>query len=149
MGEINMPVKKKKAKKAVKKPVLLDVKLTKQQKTAVEYLKYDMDELDNKPRRLFESLRKFANAFLEDEEHRNDVLDSIDEWEDHYYRFLNIPDMMKDIADASKNTKRELGSRKETKWMSDENRSNYCDGLDEGCDEMTKKAIAILVDFNN
>jgi len=41
-------------------------KLTKQQLKAVKDLVYDLDELDNKPRRLFYTLEKLAFAFDKD-----------------------------------------------------------------------------------
>lgn len=66
-------------------------KYTKEQNEAIEYLVKDIDELNNKPRRLFSSLRKIANAFLDKKgnkmsEHLRRVLLNIDIWEEDFYK---------------------------------------------------------------
>lgn len=91
-------------------------KLTKKQLSALESLIYDLDELDNKPRRLFSSLREVADVFLsgkayedyQGKKHKKKVLSSIDQFEEYYYLFLNIPEIIKEVADAIISTKREL-----------------------------------------
>ena len=42
----------------------MKAKITKEQREAIEYLSLDIDELMDKPRRLFGSLTKFADWFL-------------------------------------------------------------------------------------
>jgi len=42
-------------------------KLTKQQLKALNNLHYELDELDNKPRKLYYALEKFASAFGKDD----------------------------------------------------------------------------------
>ena len=59
-------------------------KLNKQQAEALETLLTDLDELENKPRRLFYALEKFAFAFK-----KEDVVPSIREAEDLMYQHIN------------------------------------------------------------
>jgi hypothetical protein len=125
------------------------MKLNKKQTTAISNLKYDIDELDNKPRRLFDSLRGFAEAFLEDdEEHLNEVIDSINQYEDYYYLFYSVPEIMKEIGVSARETKRELLSVSKNEDMSDDEFSYYSDGVNNACNEMVKKIINNLAEFN-
>jgi len=130
-------------------------KYTKKQIEAISYLVSDLDELDNKPRRLFESLRKVVEEFIiadkkdkEGKEYKLEILDSIDEFERIYYRFLNVPDLMRDVGQSSKDTIRELTSRKEIAYMDDDSQSSYCRGVEEACQEMVKNLVADLLDLN-
>lgn len=64
---------------------------TKKQHDAIHNVKMDIDELDNKPRRLYSAMREFAEAFIvDDDRHLADVINSIDHAEDMYYqRYCN------------------------------------------------------------
>lgn len=79
--------------------------LTKEQRKAVDMLALDIDELDNKPRRLFSALRDFAKAFVvipkknfyAQKLHLKDIIDSIDQMEHYYYQIKGVPDYARDI----------------------------------------------------
>ena len=130
------------------------MKLNKKQINAVEYLEMDLDELDNKPRRLFSSLRKFAEAFLEqktdeDKKHKKSVLSSIDQFEEYYYLFINIPEIVQEVAQASMDTKREL-MEKDSYFDDDKEAVNhYVEGIDDCKNLMAKKIINRLMDWHN
>lgn len=115
----------------------------KKQKEAINSLVVMIDELDNKPRRLFESLREVAAAFLKDDDHRQDVVSSIDQFEEYYYLFKNIPEMVRGVAQASIDVKRELmkKSQREEKQF-----YIYESGVDDCRKEMSKKIIEYLID---
>lgn len=82
-------------------------KLTRKQLKAVESLKYNLDELRNKPRRLFNSLRDFASAFCEDEELRM-ILADIHLWEDSYYANIRRADILEAVGQAVTSTRKEM-----------------------------------------
>ena len=129
-------------------------KLNKKQLTAVEYLVIDIDELDNKPRRLFQALRGIAEAFLEnktlnDKEHKAEVIDSINQFEESYYLYLNTPEIMKSVGQASHEVKRELTSEKATMYDDDKDNSGYVWGVKKACNLMAKKIISEMADFND
>ena len=88
-------------------------KYTKAQKNAIESLVIMIDELDNKPRRLFESLHEIANAFIEDETHKAEINSSIHEWESNYYRVKNRGQLAQDIFESLAETIRELNLTEE------------------------------------
>lgn len=132
-------------------------KLTAKQLKAIEYLVLDLDELDNKPRRLFKALRDVAEAFMvgkayEDyagKEHKRKVLSSIDQFEEYYYLFLNIPEIVKDVADANIETKREL-MEKDLYFEDNPEAVNYYErGIDDARNLMTKKIITNIMDWHN
>lgn len=131
------------------------MKYTKQQESAINTLKTDIDELDNKPRRLFSALRKYAEAFvvvdkkdLDGIEHKNNILDSIDEFEDAYYNFFGLPNTMNFLAKSIKNTKRELISRNNKTYFKEEvELSAYKQGVNEATEKLGKKMLEILIDF--
>ena len=120
-------------------------KLTTKQRDALDLLVYDLDELDNKPRRLFSALIEFVGAFLEektldDKEHKIEVMDSIDEAERNYYSFLRIPEVMEDVGESVKVVKRKLTSRAEPENRED----SYI--IEKTCNEMAKEMLNRLVD---
>lgn len=59
-------------------------KYTKKQQMAIESLLLNLDELCNKPRRLFYALEKLAVAF-----HIEDAIPSIREAQDSYYNYIS------------------------------------------------------------
>ena len=131
------------------------MKYTKKQEEAIDTLKCDIDELDNKPRRLFSALRKYTEAFivvdkkdLDGEEHKNNILDSIDEFEDTYYNFFGLPQTMEFLANSIKKTKRELTSRNnKTYFEKEEEISAYQRGVDDATEKLGKKMLEDLIDF--
>lgn len=62
----------------------MKIKFNKKQLTAIEKLVYDIDELENKPRRLFYALEEFAFAFGKD-----GAVPSIRESQDLIYNHIN------------------------------------------------------------
>jgi len=62
--------------------------MNKEQKKAVEDLVLDLDELENKPNRLFYALEEFAFAFNKD-----NAVPSIREAQDMYYKHYNEGEM--------------------------------------------------------
>lgn len=131
------------------------MKITKQQESAINTLRCDIDELDNKPRRLFSALRKYAEAFivvdkkdLDGIKHKNNVLDSIDEFENTYYNFFGLPNVMEFLARSIKETKRELTSRNSPTYTETEGElSAYKRGVDEATEKLGKKMLEDLIDF--
>jgi hypothetical protein len=112
---------------------------TKQQTDAIDYIVMDIDELDNKPRRLFSSLRKIAEAFIEESDHYFDVIDSIDEFEKMYYTQIQMSSLVKEILDIKREISRELCGKKELQETEYEN-ADYLDGYRHG----VKKALEQL-----
>jgi len=61
------------------------------ERRAISGLLCDLDELDNKPRRLYSALKDFAFAFFSSDDHykeksnHSDIIMSIEEAEDRYY----------------------------------------------------------------
>ncbi len=108
--------------------------MTKQQKEAIKELTIFIDELSNKPRRLFQALRTFSDAFNEDNE---EIIKKIDEFEDNYYLHLSLPEIAKDIMEARKEAKLELRDK-------DNKTDGYNYGVNEACNLMAEK---ILVDL--
>lgn len=82
------------------------MKLTKKQQKALEFLVNDLDELDNKPRRLFHALEAFAIEF--------DVVDAIPgirEAQDRYYEYNIKGEIIKDIYSSLIDYKRSVWKR--------------------------------------
>lgn len=131
------------------------MKYTKQQEEAIGTLKSYIDELDNKPRRLFYALRNYVEAFIivdkkdfDGVEHKNNVLDSIDEFENTYYNFFGLPNVMEFLAKSVKNTKRELISRNNPTYTETEQElSAYKRGVNEATEKLGKKMLEDLIDF--
>ena len=122
-------------KKIVKKKKISE----KQKKDAVECVVSDLDELHNKPRRLFSSLEFLAMSFLKDDDHRKEVLDDIDEWEEWYYKKFDFYNLVDQIASDSADVKRKLLSRVGLSNLYDKD-PKYLDGYKDG----VKKAIEKL-----
>jgi len=63
-----------------------NTKYTKEQRDAVDGLTYALDELDNKPRRLYQSIREFAHAFIKkDGKYLAAIVSRIDQAEKTWY----------------------------------------------------------------
>lgn len=131
----------------------MNKKITKQQREAIEYLQLDLDELMNKPRRLFGALRKFAEAFPKhDQEYTNEILDSIDEFERGYYLHANIPDMTRFLMEHSRKTLKELTSRKRESEMynpKEDYVSGFRAGVEEAIKVLTNKMAKEIIDELN
>lgn len=115
-------------------------KLTRKQLQAVEYLAYDMDELSNKPRRLFSSLKEFSNQFVE-EEQLPDVIKRINEFERFYYLFINMPDIARDVFSERMATDRELVKDGE------EENYKYNQGVEDATELYCTKMINNLIKY--
>lgn len=127
------------------------LKLNKEQSEAIEMLTCDLDELSNKPRRLFSAIRGVAEAFLTDDKERLDrVLDDIDEWEEMYYAYHRQNTNLDNIARKSKEIKKELQSRKNTgrfmEGYSDAYISGYKAGVEDAVNKMGAEIITKLLD---
>jgi RecJ-like exonuclease len=127
-------------------------KFTKKQKEAISYLQYDLNELDNKPRRLFSSLIKFAEEFVDDKEYLNEVKDSIQEFEVHYYSFLQTSDLASDIIKTNRKVKRELLSNKEMiefekQKYSEDMVYGYEKGVKSACHLFSKKILDEIIEI--
>lgn len=128
-------------------------KFTKEQYEAITDLKCMIDELRNKPRRLFSSLEKFAIAFLEPKsKHLYQVIDDIDEWEHQYYVNYNIPHTVKDVLEELREINKELTSEeKEYGWSDDQKekqRENYLirDGIRKAMREIGPRITKVIID---
>lgn len=121
-------------------------KLTKAQRTALWGLVYDLDELDNKPRRLFASLRDVAKAFLSEKhpahkEHKEEIISSIDQFEELYYkRRFELPMLVERIASISIELSREL-KKEFPKYYEEEERDAYMQGARDARRMMAKQII--------
>lgn len=69
--------------------------MNKEQKKAVEDLVLDLDELENKPGRLFYALEEFAFAFNKD-----NAVPSIREVQDMYYEHYNEGEIYRELFDS-------------------------------------------------
>jgi len=89
-------------------------KFNKKQLEAIDTLKWNIDELDNKPKRLFNALREFAIAFLDikKEDEQKETLEStikkINEFERLYYTQISLPEMASDIVQCRMDTDNEV-----------------------------------------
>lgn len=120
-------------------------KYTKKQLEAVDSLVTMIDELDNKPRRLYSSLREVASAFIENKDHRDEVRDSLDEAEELYYRNRRVPEYASDIFRSRDKVLRTMRSRENKRDIPDERSAMY--DIKEALDMMTKEVVGNLVDF--
>jgi hypothetical protein len=118
-------------------------KYTKKQQEAIKSLCLNIDELDNKPRRLFKALREFTEAFQEDhsDERTIEVLDSIDEIEHMYYHHIHIPEMTRGILEKKRKVEKEFISVK--RWK--DKRDEYNQGFEDGVLTATKALSAKIV----
>lgn len=90
-------------------------KYSKEQVNAIEKLICNLDELDNKPRRLYSALRKFATAFIssktkEDKEGFASVINRIDQAEDTWYEQWNFENEFSGILRSIRKQKNDLKS---------------------------------------
>lgn len=129
------------------------MKLNKKQLYAISCLKSDIDELSNKPRRLFSALRLFAEAFIvqDDEDaksHFREIIADIDEWEEDYYRHINHYDILEDCGKASRNTRKKLmRDIKVNRAIEDEVRRDfYKQGVDDATKEMALMMTKNLIE---
>ena len=128
------------------------MKLNKKQLDAVSGLKTNLDELSNKPRRLFSSLFEFVEAFIpqktqDDKEHYNDVVADIMEWQDMFYKNIKHYSILEDCGRSSRETRKELIKKIPERWTEEEVR-DYRQGVDDATRKMalimTKRLIEEL-----
>jgi hypothetical protein len=123
-------------------------KLTAKQKKAIGSLVCMLDELSNKPRRLFDELRNVSNVFLSstvEQEHLSEILSDIDEWESDYYKKYSITSYIQGVANKCKEIKKKLLSRTAIDGLYQKDASyisGYEDGVTAAC-EITAKEIII------
>lgn len=116
-------------------------KFTKKQLETIENLECDLDELSNKPHRLFKSLGNFAQQFIEDEEKLKISLESLEEFHRLYYQMLKLPGMSDDIIRAGMEVNKEL-------IISEYDLpDDYKNGHEEGCKDSTKKYCKKILDI--
>ncbi len=123
-------------------------KLNKKQLAAVESLSLNLDELTNKPRRLFGALSKFAEAFCGDKGFLHEVLDSIDDFEKGYYFHLNRPDLVRDAVHNGEETQKELLSRKAMSEKYNQEEQHLCGyryGVEDAVKLLTKKTVSSII----
>lgn len=129
--------------------------MNKKQQKAIKDLKNDLDELDNKPRRLFQSLRNFALAFKKNNERDNEIIDSINEFEEHYYNFIRHPELLKELLQLSLETKRELTGEKNFREFcsyrknGEKDFEDYSDGVKQAIKELSKKMSNTIINNIN
>lgn len=90
-------------------------KYNKAQHKAISGLVCDLDELDNKPRRLYAALRDFALAFLEEEtkhdkKYRLKIINRIDQAERTWYDQANFENEFSEILRGIRRKKNDLTS---------------------------------------
>ena len=124
-------------------------KYTAKQRKEIDGLVCMLDELPNKPRRLFQALREFADAFLQ-KDHAVNVISDIDEWEEDYYKNIGRSWIVEKVAQKARSTRKEL-SKKSFDYLKTESekmeaRSYFKKGVDEATKEMAKSVIAELID---
>jgi len=123
------------------------MKLNKKQIEAVKALRCDLDELSNKPRRLFSSFYKFIDAFIanktsDEKEHYKEIIADFNEWEDMFYQNIRHYQILEDCGRAARDVKKELLSNTPDDW----NEDRYW-GFEDGVKEATKK-MAIKINEN-
>jgi enoyl reductase-like protein len=104
-------------------------KFNKKQLTAIDNLVYNIDELDNKPRRLFDSLQEIAESFIVEEDRKDElktIIKRINEFERFYYMIIGLPEIAKDIMECRMETDRELFK------LFEEQKNKYEEGYDNG-----------------
>ena len=105
------------------------MKITKKQIQALRGLILDMDELRNKPRRLFGSLAEFAVQFCNKDVIKN-ILEDIDEWQDFYYKSYRVNELLDKAMEIAKNVKKQKCSHKELEFLdTDEERRAFERGV--------------------
>jgi hypothetical protein len=123
-------------------------KYTKRQHEAISALLCDLDELSNKPRRLFSALREFVLAFTDEskKEYDVEVLSKIDEWEEDYYKHINSTHVLEVVGRAARDTRRELNRERYEGGRSEEEFSKFASGVNEATKKMAKSILERLVD---
>jgi len=129
-------------------------KLNKKQQEAIDSLVVMIDELDNKPRRLFSALREVAEAFItgddyETKQYRKKVIGSINQFEEWYYLNLNLPEITREVMQATTDTKREL-LEQDSYFDNDQDAvSHYIEGVDDCKNLIAEKIITGLIKWHN
>lgn len=95
-------------------------KYTEKQHKAIASMVCMMDELDNKPRRLFQAMREFTEAFCKPRDEKNYVLmeeynailNSIDVWERDFYQRGEYAFFAGTILNEKHKTLKEIAEKK-------------------------------------
>lgn len=87
------------------------VRYTKEQKEAIDSVKYNLDEFDNKPRRFYAAIREFAQAFLNPESKMYPkIIARIDQAERSWYEQWNFEREVSDMLNINRRRYFELTS---------------------------------------
>jgi len=115
------------------------IKLNKKQLSSVESLVWNLDELSNKPRRLFKSLYDLTNAFfVKDDEHKLEILADLEEWQEMYYKNINSSYLIEQIARKSRDIRKELLGKDTLKNNCKDN-DEFIDGYSKGVKDTVEK----------
>lgn len=89
----------------------MEKKYTKKQKDAIDGIRYNLDELDNKPRRLYSALREFVDAFLDkDRKQTAKIMARIDQAETSWYTQWDFENIVASILSGIRRRGHELTS---------------------------------------
>lgn len=121
------------------------MKLSKKQKEAISNLVGDLDELSDKPRRLFSSLINFADSFLEkntleEKERYKEVVADLKEFQDFYYKNINSCLLLELNGKMARETRKELIKNMEKNFNNKEKKTqeNVISAYEDGVREATK-----------
>ena len=130
------------------------MRYNKKQKSAIESLVCNLDELDNKPRRLYSSLRKLAEVFIENETPEekvnfSGVINRIDQAEKTWYDQWNfereiadiLNDVRKQLHDTTSHTAMTEYKERRKEWCSKEELDSNWNAYKEGAKDMQQKAM--------
>lgn len=140
-------------------------KYNKKQHDAISGLVCDLDELDNKPRRLYQALREFALAFLEkedsrDKKYRARIINRIDQAEKTWYDSMNFEGEFSNILRGIRKKQNDLKSsmsfvdfeEREKRWAKDSKKAITDDEIlskwrdyERGVDDMAKEATRMVM----
>jgi hypothetical protein len=128
-------------------------KFTKEQLDAIHSIKVNIDELSNKPRRLFYALEQFAYAFWQDTKEEQKqlgfIVSKIREAQEYYYHDINTEMLLEECGNQARKTRLELNEKiicEEFNYIKDKKeRGQYEEGYKQGVNEATKMMAKGLV----
>lgn len=124
------------------------MKLTKKQEKAIEGLILNLDEINDRPRMLYDSLCEFANAFLKEDEYNNAItIRCLEELRDDLYYQLSLNGLIYEIPRSSKETieKMLMKSAKRCKGKKEEWDLGYEKGVKDGIRTYSKHLMCELI----
>jgi hypothetical protein len=119
-------------------------KFSKKQRESVKNVVYMLDELDNKPRRLYSALRDMVETFLSERDDVEDIYASLDEAEEFYYRNKRILDYARDIIQSRDDAMREL---RKAEYKREEPRQDILFAQDKAVNLLAKKILCEFTDI--